>query len=162
MYISSSIQLLLQASEPEVAVHFNISTAQLRAFRAEHLKQLTVNDAADDPSQPILAGDWHRQKHNKVYFTAAGLAKIMEWLGLKTATPALQAVEVTVVGNPPNPHMLKCTLEDGTLVNVKVRSQVGFLKGMKLSVRSDPGSTLLIYKGPNPLNTKMERHFYKV
>lgn len=156
MYISSTIQLLLQASEPEVAVHFNISTAALREFRASMLPFSSEN------KQTWNTGDWYRGKHNKVYFTAAGLAKIMEWLGLKTATPALQAVEVTVVGKPPNPHMLKCTLEDGTLVNVKVRSQVGFLKGMKLSVRSDPGSTLLIYKGPNPLNTKMERHFYKV
>lgn len=145
MYISSIVQLLLTASEPEVAEHFNISLAVLREFRAG-----------------LPADQWSRGKHNKVYFTAAGLENIMEWLGLKTPTPALQAVEVTVLGFAPNQHILYCSLEDGTRVNVKVRSQVGFLKGMKLSVRTDPGSSVLYYKGPNPVTPRLEKHFYKV
>lgn len=147
MDISSSINNLLQSSELQVAEHFNISTAVLRTFRADTLTE---------------AADWQRGKYNKVYFTAAGLSRIMEWLGLKTKTAECAAVEVTVAGFPPNPHILKCLLEDGTAVNVKVRSQVGFLKGMKITTRTDPGSSLLVYKGPNPCNPKMERHFYTV
>ena len=163
MDICSTIQTLLTASESEVATHFNISTAALRQFRAEHMQAEGDHSSAlgNTTGTNTSSGDWYRGKYNKLYFTAAGLSKIMEWLGLKTHVSAEISTEVTVMGFPPNPHMLKCILQDGTVVNVKVRSQVGFLKGMKLSVRSDPGSPLLIYKGPNPCNPKMERHFYK-
>lgn len=148
MYIDSTVQLLLDHSEPEVAAHFNISTAVLRQYRGEHLFQ-----DAEFPG-------WYRGKHNKVYFTPVGLSLIMEWLGLKVALEG--AVEVTVLGFAINPHILKCVLDDGNIVNVKVRSHVGFLKGMRLSVSSDAGSPVLYYKGPNPVNPKLERHFYKV
>lgn len=143
MDIRAVINSLEGVAEAGVALHFNISIAVIRDIRSG-----------------MDISDWRRGKHNKVYFTDSGLEKIMEHLGLKTHIPADIPVEVTVAGFAPNPHILICSLEDGSKVNVKVRSQVGFQKGMKLPVRSDPGSPLLYYKGPNPVNPKMERHFY--
>ena len=129
---------LLELSETQIAEHFALNVNDLRLWRFANLVEVE---------------DWHRAKHNKVFYTGIGIDKCLEWLGLKT--PVTDDVHAIVSNIPFNKQMIICALPDGSKVNVRVRDSALYYIGHRVTIRRLPGATTLFQCLTNPVRVKM-------